>query len=51
LFEVIRSASDYSFYDLECDRNGHLGGIRRVEQASASSCDNILAVPADRPLR
>jgi hypothetical protein len=51
LFEMIRSASDYSFYDLDCDRNGHLGGIRRLETASASSCDNILAVAANRPLR
>lgn len=51
LFALISSAHDYSFYDLERDRNGHLGCIRRVESASASSCDDILAVPGNRPLR
>jgi len=51
LFELIRAANDYSFYDVESDTGGHLGRIRRLESASTSSCDDVLAVPSSRALR
>jgi FkbM family methyltransferase len=51
LFGLIRSAHDYTFYDVECDDGGHFLGVRRVEGAEASIRDDILAVPRNRPLR
>jgi hypothetical protein len=51
LFELIRSAHDYTFYDVECDDGGHFLRVRRVEGAETSIRDDVLAVPRDRPLR
>jgi FkbM family methyltransferase len=51
LFELIRSAYDYTFYDVESDAHGHLARIRRVEGAAVSSRDDILAVPSNKLVR
>jgi FkbM family methyltransferase len=50
LFELIRSTHDYSFYDVECDSDGHFARVRRLEGAADSSRDDVLAVPKKRRL-
>jgi len=37
LFELIRSAHDYSFYDVEADEGGTFSRVRRVEGAADSN--------------
>ena len=48
LFALIRETHEYSFYDVECDANGHFSRVRPADSASASSCEDVLAVPKGR---